>query len=111
MTDEQVCETVEKYGANQEECARLNASLSCLRNVHLSGEQAGRLPQGLQVPVPAAAGLDETESTLGGKCHRRAEERGAWDSKVVSAASGNLAPKETFGGCGTFGSGKLGSRY
>lgn len=47
MTDEQVCETVEKYGANQEECARLNASLSCLRNVHLAGEQApghGPLP-------------------------------------------------------------------
>lgn len=40
MTDEQVCETVEKYGANREECARLNASLSCLRNVHMSGEQA-----------------------------------------------------------------------
>ncbi|XP_052024713.1 kinase suppressor of Ras 2-like [Apodemus sylvaticus] len=37
MTDEQVCETVEKYGANSEECARLNASLSCLRNVHKSG--------------------------------------------------------------------------
>lgn len=58
MTDEQVCETVEKYGANEEECARLNASLSCLRNVHMSGEQAGRLPQGLRVSVPAAAGLD-----------------------------------------------------
>lgn len=40
MTDEQVCETVEKYGANREECARLNASLSCLRNVHMSGKQA-----------------------------------------------------------------------
>lgn len=40
MTDEQVCETLEKYGANREECARLNASLSCLRNVHMSGEQA-----------------------------------------------------------------------
>lgn len=40
MTDEQVCETVEKYGANREECARLNASLTCLRNVHMSGEQA-----------------------------------------------------------------------
>ncbi|VTJ91891.1 Hypothetical predicted protein, partial [Marmota monax] len=36
MTEEQVCETVEKYGANREECARLNASLSCLRNVHTS---------------------------------------------------------------------------
>lgn len=42
MTDEQVCETVEKYGANREECARLNASLSCLRNVHKSGEPSGR---------------------------------------------------------------------
>uniref|UniRef100_A0ACB8G002 Kinase suppressor of Ras 2 n=1 Tax=Sphaerodactylus townsendi TaxID=933632 RepID=A0ACB8G002_9SAUR len=37
MTDEQVCETVQKFGANREECARLNASLSCLRNVHKSG--------------------------------------------------------------------------
>lgn len=48
MTDEQVCETVEKYGANQEECARLNASLSCLRNVHMSGERAG-----VCTPVPS----------------------------------------------------------
>lgn len=38
MTDDQVCETVEKFGANSEECARLNASLSCLRSVHKSGE-------------------------------------------------------------------------
>lgn len=38
MTDDQVCATVEKFGANSEECARLNASLSCLRNVHKSGE-------------------------------------------------------------------------
>lgn len=37
MTDDQVCETLEKFGANSEECARLNASLSCLRNVHKSG--------------------------------------------------------------------------
>lgn len=40
MTDDQVCETVEKFGANSEECARLNASLSCLRSVHKSGEWA-----------------------------------------------------------------------
>lgn len=69
MTDEQVCETVEKYGANREECARLNASLSCLRNVHMSGEQAqwdGRtdgwtdrhLLPFLQPLAPAAAGQD-----------------------------------------------------
>lgn len=38
MTDDQVCATVEKFGANSEECARLNASLSCLRSVHKSGE-------------------------------------------------------------------------
>jgi hypothetical protein len=44
-----VCETVEKYGANQEECARLNASLSCLRNVHMSGEQV----QGCEALSPA----------------------------------------------------------
>ncbi|NXI23460.1 KSR2 Kinase, partial [Sterrhoptilus dennistouni] len=39
MTDDQVCATVEKFGANREECARLNASLSCLRSVHKSGEK------------------------------------------------------------------------
>ncbi|KAG5840419.1 hypothetical protein ANANG_G00188620 [Anguilla anguilla] len=36
MDDEQVCETVQKFGANAEECARLNAALSCLRSVHKS---------------------------------------------------------------------------
>uniref|UniRef100_H3BC71 Kinase suppressor of ras 2 n=1 Tax=Latimeria chalumnae TaxID=7897 RepID=H3BC71_LATCH len=36
MTDDQVCETLMKYGANSEECARSNAALSCLRNVHKS---------------------------------------------------------------------------
>uniref|UniRef100_A0A9L0RL12 Kinase suppressor of RAS SAM-like domain-containing protein n=1 Tax=Equus caballus TaxID=9796 RepID=A0A9L0RL12_HORSE len=44
MTDEQVCETVEKYGANREECARLNASLSCLRKVHMSVPSSLTLP-------------------------------------------------------------------
>lgn len=38
MSDEQVCETLQKFGANMEECARLNASLSCLRSAHKSGE-------------------------------------------------------------------------
>lgn len=47
MTDEQVCETVEKYGANREECARLNASLSCLRNVHTSGKHEQSRRSGL----------------------------------------------------------------
>ncbi|NXO22936.1 KSR2 Kinase, partial [Cisticola juncidis] len=41
MTDEQVCATVEKFGANREECARLNASLSCLRSVHKSEAALG----------------------------------------------------------------------
>lgn len=79
MTDEQVCETVEKYGANREECARLNASLSCLRNVHMSGEQA--LGPGMwrlvprtaamvpRHPVPATAGQDETVNPGGQMWH------------------------------------------
>ncbi|CAB1322331.1 unnamed protein product [Coregonus sp. 'balchen'] len=37
MSDEEVCEAMEKFGANDEECARLNASLSCLRRAHKSG--------------------------------------------------------------------------
>lgn len=66
MTDEQVCETVEKYGANREECARLNASLSCLRNVHKSGEQSrlSGLPspqagQPLSFKLPMQASTEE----------------------------------------------------
>ncbi|EHA97680.1 Kinase suppressor of Ras 2 [Heterocephalus glaber] len=51
MTDEQVCETVEKYGANQEECARLNASLSCLRNVHMSGGNLSKQDWIIQWPT------------------------------------------------------------
>ncbi|XP_076778693.1 kinase suppressor of Ras 2 isoform X2 [Arvicanthis niloticus] len=51
MTDEQVCETVEKYGANQEECARLNASLSCLRNVHQSGGNLSKQDWIIQWPT------------------------------------------------------------
>lgn len=46
MTDDQVCATVEKFGANSEECARLNASLSCLRSVHKSGESGRLVPTG-----------------------------------------------------------------
>ncbi|XP_052511134.1 kinase suppressor of Ras 2 [Budorcas taxicolor] len=51
MTDEQVCETVEKYGANREECARLNASLSCLRNVHMSGGNLSKQDWAIQWPT------------------------------------------------------------
>ncbi|XP_062308095.1 kinase suppressor of Ras 2 [Osmerus eperlanus] len=39
MQDEQVCEEMHKLGANKEECARLNASLSCLRKAHQSEQQ------------------------------------------------------------------------
>ncbi|XP_046907955.1 kinase suppressor of Ras 2 [Hypomesus transpacificus] len=39
MEDEQVCEELHKFGANKEECARLNASLSCLRKAHESERQ------------------------------------------------------------------------
>lgn len=38
MSEEQVCELLQKFGANEEECARLNASLSCLRKAHQLGE-------------------------------------------------------------------------
>uniref|UniRef100_A0A3P9KL85 non-specific serine/threonine protein kinase n=1 Tax=Oryzias latipes TaxID=8090 RepID=A0A3P9KL85_ORYLA len=31
MSEDQVCQQLQKFGANEEECARLNASLSCLR--------------------------------------------------------------------------------
>ncbi|XP_058387499.1 kinase suppressor of Ras 2 [Diceros bicornis minor] len=51
MTDEQVCETVEKYGANREECARLNASLSCLRKVHMSGGNLSKQDWTIQWPT------------------------------------------------------------
>ncbi|XP_030215065.1 kinase suppressor of Ras 2 isoform X3 [Gadus morhua] len=34
LSEEEVCEALQKFGANEEECARLNASLSCLRKAH-----------------------------------------------------------------------------
>ncbi|XP_015150370.2 kinase suppressor of Ras 2 isoform X3 [Gallus gallus] len=51
MTDDQVCETVEKFGANSEECARLNASLSCLRSVHKSGGSLSKQDWTIQWPT------------------------------------------------------------
>ncbi|XP_074868406.1 kinase suppressor of Ras 2 [Carettochelys insculpta] len=52
MTDDQVCETLEKFGANSEECARLNASLSCLRSVHKSGGSLSKQDWTIQWPTP-----------------------------------------------------------
>ncbi|XP_015234340.1 PREDICTED: kinase suppressor of Ras 2 isoform X3 [Cyprinodon variegatus] len=40
MSEDQVCELLQKFGANEEECARLNASLSCLKKAHQLGSQA-----------------------------------------------------------------------
>uniref|UniRef100_A0A3P9JNF7 non-specific serine/threonine protein kinase n=1 Tax=Oryzias latipes TaxID=8090 RepID=A0A3P9JNF7_ORYLA len=37
MSEDQVCQQLQKFGANEEECARLNASLSCLRKAHNGG--------------------------------------------------------------------------
>uniref|UniRef100_A0A8C8SX40 non-specific serine/threonine protein kinase n=1 Tax=Pelusios castaneus TaxID=367368 RepID=A0A8C8SX40_9SAUR len=51
MSDDQVCETVEKFGANSEECARLNASLSCLRSVHKSGGSLSKQDWTIQWPA------------------------------------------------------------
>ncbi|XP_077417398.1 kinase suppressor of Ras 2 isoform X4 [Vanacampus margaritifer] len=40
MSEQQVCEVLQKFGANGEECARLNASLASLRRAHQLGSQA-----------------------------------------------------------------------
>ncbi|XP_060703837.1 kinase suppressor of Ras 1-like isoform X3 [Hemiscyllium ocellatum] len=37
MSDTKVCEVMKRYGANPEECCRLNAALSCLRSINDSG--------------------------------------------------------------------------
>ncbi|XP_030076013.1 kinase suppressor of Ras 2-like [Microcaecilia unicolor] len=55
--EEQVCEKVMKFGATSEECARLNASLSCLRSVHNSG--SGFPKQDLVIQWPDT-GKEET---------------------------------------------------
>uniref|UniRef100_A0AAY4C7L7 non-specific serine/threonine protein kinase n=1 Tax=Denticeps clupeoides TaxID=299321 RepID=A0AAY4C7L7_9TELE len=51
MSDEDVCETVQKFGATVEECARLNASLSCLRNAHKSGGSQPKQDWAIQWPT------------------------------------------------------------
>ncbi|XP_075290921.1 kinase suppressor of Ras 2 isoform X3 [Opisthocomus hoazin] len=51
MTDDQVCTTLEKFGANSEECARLNASLSCLRSVHKAGGSLSKQDWTIQWPT------------------------------------------------------------
>ncbi|XP_053223990.1 kinase suppressor of Ras 2 isoform X1 [Podarcis raffonei] len=58
MTDEQVCMTVKKFGANQEECARLNASLSCLRSVHKSGGSLSKQDWTIQWPATTETGKE-----------------------------------------------------
>ncbi|KAJ8380162.1 hypothetical protein SKAU_G00009400 [Synaphobranchus kaupii] len=50
MNDEQVCEEVQKFGASAEECARLNAALSCLRSVHQSGSSQAKQDWAIQWP-------------------------------------------------------------
>uniref|UniRef100_A0A803THY6 non-specific serine/threonine protein kinase n=1 Tax=Anolis carolinensis TaxID=28377 RepID=A0A803THY6_ANOCA len=58
MTDEQVSETAEKYGANKEECARLNASLACLRIVHKSGASLSKQDWTIQWPKTTETGKE-----------------------------------------------------
>uniref|UniRef100_A0A1A8HYX8 non-specific serine/threonine protein kinase n=2 Tax=Nothobranchius kuhntae TaxID=321403 RepID=A0A1A8HYX8_NOTKU len=41
MSDNQVCELLQKFGASEEECARLNASLSCLKKAHQLEQHEG----------------------------------------------------------------------
>lgn len=57
MSEEQVCELLQKFGANEEECARLNASLSCLRKAH-------QLGKGL-LSSPTPTWLEHTYTWLG----------------------------------------------
>ncbi|XP_029572180.1 kinase suppressor of Ras 2 [Salmo trutta] len=51
MSDEQVCEAMERFGANDEECARLNASLSCLRKAHQSAGSHAKQDWSIQWPT------------------------------------------------------------
>ncbi|XP_039767122.1 kinase suppressor of Ras 2 [Ornithorhynchus anatinus] len=63
MSEQQVCAAVEKFGANQEECARLNASLACLRNVHMAGGGVGSPSQpDWTIPWPAPEAAKEPPS-------------------------------------------------
>ncbi|XP_028270374.1 kinase suppressor of Ras 2 [Parambassis ranga] len=51
LSEEQVCELLQKFGANEEECARLNASLSCLRKAHQLGEGQAKQDWSIQWPT------------------------------------------------------------
>uniref|UniRef100_A0A3P8VES9 non-specific serine/threonine protein kinase n=1 Tax=Cynoglossus semilaevis TaxID=244447 RepID=A0A3P8VES9_CYNSE len=51
MNEEQVCELLQKFGANEEECARLNASLSCLKKAHQLGETHTKQDWSIQWPT------------------------------------------------------------
>uniref|UniRef100_A0A3B4XSD0 non-specific serine/threonine protein kinase n=1 Tax=Seriola lalandi dorsalis TaxID=1841481 RepID=A0A3B4XSD0_SERLL len=51
MSEDQVCELLQKFGANEEECARLNASLSCLRKAHQLGKDQAKQDWSIQWPT------------------------------------------------------------
>uniref|UniRef100_A0A667ZHC9 non-specific serine/threonine protein kinase n=1 Tax=Myripristis murdjan TaxID=586833 RepID=A0A667ZHC9_9TELE len=51
MSEEQVCEVLQKFGANEEECARLNASLSCLSKAHQLGRCQAKQDWSIQWPT------------------------------------------------------------
>ncbi|XP_060641451.2 kinase suppressor of Ras 2 isoform X2 [Anolis sagrei] len=55
MTDEQVSETAEMYGADKEECARLNASLACLKMALKSGSNLSKQDWTIQWPKTTEA--------------------------------------------------------
>lgn len=61
MSEEQVCELLQKFGANEEECARLNASLSCLRKAHQLGK---RSPENARSPRKCLAKKNKTKHNL-----------------------------------------------
>uniref|UniRef100_A0A8C4Z6G3 Kinase suppressor of ras 2 n=1 Tax=Gadus morhua TaxID=8049 RepID=A0A8C4Z6G3_GADMO len=54
LSEEEVCEALQKFGANEEECARLNASLSCLRKAHQTGGGGSQAKQDWSIQWPTS---------------------------------------------------------
>ncbi|KAM9371812.1 kinase suppressor of Ras 2 [Phaethornis superciliosus] len=84
MSDEEVCATVEKFGANREECARLNASLSCLRSVHKSGGSLSKQDWTIQWPT-TEPGKENSPGCQG--------EAGQWGQRTHLSPSPKVPPK------------------
>uniref|UniRef100_A0A4W3HNZ6 non-specific serine/threonine protein kinase n=1 Tax=Callorhinchus milii TaxID=7868 RepID=A0A4W3HNZ6_CALMI len=89
MTDSDVCETAKKYGANNEECARLNASLSCLKHVHKSGSSLAAQDWSIQWPVTETG----RENTPVSQAEQLPWPRGQISSHKLPSKSGQPDPQ------------------